>query len=59
MLNSKGDDMINRILEIYEEEMSQILPIRWDWRGSLLAIGTMVMVVMVIVAIMFTIGGIF
>ena len=48
--------MINRLIEIYEEEMSQILPYRWDWRGSLLAIGTMVLVVLVVVAVMLTIG---
>ena len=46
------------LLEMYEKEMNQVLPYRWDWRGSLMAIGTMVMVVMVIVAIMFTIGGV-
>jgi len=48
---------MNEWLKIYEEEMSQILPYKWDWRGSLLAIGTMVMVVLVVVAVMLTIAG--
>ena len=49
--------MINRLIEIYEEEMSQILPYRWDWRGSLLAIGSCILAVLVVVAVMLTIAG--
>lgn len=49
--------MIDEMFKIYEQEMSQILPYRWDWRGSLLAIGTCVMVVLCVVAIMLTIAG--
>jgi hypothetical protein len=49
--------MINKIIEIYEQEMNEILPYKWDWRGSLLAIGTCVLTVLCVVAIMLTIAG--
>ena len=49
--------MMNKALEIYEKEMKQILPYKWDWRGSLLAVGTCVLAVLCVVAIMLTIAG--
>ena len=49
--------MMDAFLKIYEAEMNQILPYKWDWRGSLLAVGTCVMVVLCVVAIMLTIAS--
>ena len=46
------------LLEMYHKEMNQVLPDKWDWKGSLLAIGSCVLVVLCVVAIMFTIGGV-
>ena len=49
--------MIDEIIKIYEAEMSQVLPYKWDWRGSMLAIGTCVLAVLCVVALMLTIAG--
>jgi len=49
--------MINEFLKIYEQEMNQVLPYKWDWRGSLLKVGTCVLAVLCVVAIMLTIAG--
>ena len=51
--------MMDKFFEIYEAEMCQVLPYKWDWRGSLLAIGTCVLAVLCVVAIMLTIAGVF
>ena len=49
--------MMDALLKIYEQEMCQVLPYRWDWRGALLAIGTCVLAVLCVVALMLTIAG--
>lgn len=49
--------MIDEILKIYEKEMCQVLPYRWDWRGSLLAVCACLMVVLCVVVLMLAIAG--
>ena len=49
--------MMDKYIEIYEQEMRQVLPYRWDWCGLLKAIGTCVLVVLCVVAIMLTIAS--
>ena len=55
-----GDNqMFNKALEIYEQEMCRILPYRFDWRGSMLAIGTMALCVIGVVVGMLAMAGVF
>ena len=49
--------MINEFLKIYEQEMNQVLPYKWDWRGSLLAVCACLMVVLCVVVLMLAIAG--
>ena len=49
--------MIDEIIKMYEAEMSQVLPYKWDWRGSLLAGCACLMVVLCVVVLMLAIAG--
>ena len=48
---------MNAFFKIYEQEMNQILPYKWDWRGALLAVCACGLVVLCVVVLMLAIAG--
>ena len=49
--------MMNAFFKIYEQEMNQIFPYKWDWRGAMLAVCACLMVVLCVVVLMLAIAG--